>query len=660
MSEVRGSVLVWVGIVLLSLVPPGSMAAGETGGVGIQAVVQDGWVTIAQVIEGGPAARAGLRAGDRIAKINGQSARGVPLSDAMQRLIGPAGETVTLAVHRQEGDKITEFDVTVTREVLRPRAPTLAVLSRYNRVVYTPTKETQKVEWHGNKIVSRILPYPDLDSLLIRLPIAHAVATGQGIKAAVVERSGGEGVPAVFQHAAPRADVHSYTLASCDMEVRRLVDKLRDAAYRVVVVTDVNAWAPQDILALSKELLSGKSVIVVPSDLSEDPDQIEGINKLQSLGVVTVGRLNSQSTVMGPTPESTRPFNRQIRTIRTDVFATGASYPDPRTPAILTAGVAALVVERWPDLGCAEVRRRIVEGARAAWQGMSVETGQWTECPVDPVTTRYAPDEKAIFRFRVLDAAGALQVDTEAPWFLNMLNCHRAWEITKGKGAVVAVTDMGFHLRHPDLVGRIKTTACFGPRTFEAPEQNFHGTEMSRLVLAIAPQAQIIPILCSPLNLEELTPNVIQSFEFAVEQKADVISSSWPARMNKSAGLLAAVRQAADRGVVVSWFHYPEPYPGILRPSLAYSWGREEKRLGFSDRFLINPPEFHPIEGEAGLSNTAPQAAGLAALVKSVNPALTPREVERLIVDNSDPVGKAILIPDAYRIVQAARKKAPG
>ena len=654
MSEVR------IGIILLGLLLPGSIAAGETGGVGIQAAVQDGWVTVAQVVAGAPAARAGLRAGDRIAKINGQSMRDVALSNAVQRLTGPAGEKVTLTVHRQEASKITEFDVTLTREIIRSIAPTLAVLSKYSPVVYTPTKEAQDVEWHANKIVSRVLPYPDLDSLLIRLPIAHAVVTGQGVKAAVVQRSGGEGVPTVLRHAAPRAEVHNYTLASCDLDARRLVDKLREAACRVVVVTDVNAWADQDLLTLSRMLLSDKSVVVVPSDLSEDSDKIEVINKLQSLGVLTVGRLNSQATVMGPTAESRRPFNRQIRRIKTDVFAAGQSYPDPRTPATLTAGVAALVLERWPDLDAAEVRRKIATGARAAWQGTSVETGQWAEYPVDPMTTRYTPEEKAIFRFRVLNAAGALEIDTEIPWFLNMLNCHKAWEITKGKGAVVAVTDMGFHLRHPALAGHVKATGCLGPYTFESPDQNFHGTEMSRLVLAVAPEAQILPLLCSPLKLDELTPNVAKSFEFAVEQKADAISSSWPAGMSKSEELLTAIRQAADRGVVVSWIHYPEPYPGILRPDFAYSWWRDEKRLGFSDRFLINPPEFHPIEGESGLSNTAPQAAGLAALVKSVNPALTPREVERLIVDNSDPVGKAILIPDAYRIVQAARKKTRG
>ncbi len=659
MSEVRGLVSIGVGIILLGLFSTGAGATGEPAGIGIQTAIQDGWLTILRVTDGAPAARAGLRPGDRIVKINGQSTRDMPLADAVQRLIGPAGTSVALTIQRREGDTTTESDVTLTRASLRSTTATMRGLFV---PTYTPTKESQRIEWHGNKIVSRVLPYPDLSSLLLRLPLAHAVATGQGIKAAIVQRAGGDGLSSTLQHTAPRAKVHNYTLASHGGQVRRLVDALREDACRVVVVPDADYWPAQEIVALARVLLSEKSAVVVPSDLSEDPNTIDTINELQSMGVLTVGRLSDQSIVMESPPNGTKPLNRRIRKIRTDVFSAVGSwpYPDPRIASVTAAGVAALVLERWPDVGGAETRRKIVEGARTAWQGTSIETGQWSECTIDPVTTQYTPtDEKAIFRFRTLDAAGALEVDTEIPWFLNMLNCHKAWEVTKGKGAVVAVTDAGFHLRHPDLVGHVKATRCFGPRTFESPDQHFHGTEMSRLVLAIAPEAQILPLLCSPLDLKELTPNIAQSFEFAAEQKADVISSSWSAHLNKNEEFLAAVRRAANQGVVVSWFHYPEPYPGILRPDFAYSWWREESRVGFSDRFLVNPPEFHPIEIEAGLSNTAPQAAGLAALVKSVNPALTPREVERLIFDNSDLVGKMIRIPDAYRIVQAARKKTP-
>jgi hypothetical protein len=658
MSEVRGLAWVGVGIILVSLLPTGASAAGQTAGVGLFLADQDGWPTILYVTEGAPAARAGLRSGDRIAKINGQSTRAVPPSEVVQRLTGPAGEKVTVTIHRPEGGKITEFDVTLTREVVRARMPTVPVLTGLSLPTYTPTKEAQKVEWRGNKIVSRVLPYPDLLSLLIRLPLAHAVATGQGVHVALVQRCPGDGISSVLKYVAPHATIHEYTLAPQDADVAPLAAKIREAGCRVAVILDVDLWSQRDIVSLSDAMLPDKFLLIVPSDLSEDPNKIDIINALPPLGVLTVGRLNNQSIVMRLMPDDTKPFNRRIRTIRTDVLSTVDSqpYPDARTPAVTAAGIAALVLERRPNLSSAEVRRKIIDGARAVWQGTSPETGQWSECSVDPVTTKYTPvDEKTVFRFKVLDAAAALDVDTEVPWFLNMLNCPRAWEITKGEGAVVLVTDSGFHLRHPELMGHIETPRHLGPQDFNNPNQHFHGTEMSRLVLAVAPEAKIIPVLCSDPDMEQLIANVARSFALAVEQKADVISSSWPGQFNKNAEFLAAVRRAADQGVVVSWFHYREPYPGILRPYFAYGYWSTEPRLGFSDRFLINPPTFHPVEIESGLSNTAPQAAGLAALVKSVNPVLTPREVEKLIFDNSDLVGKVIRIPDAYRLVQAAR-----
>lgn len=79
------------------------------------------------------------------------------------------------------------------------------------------------------------------------------------------------------------------------------------------------------------------------------------------------------------------------------------------------------------------------------------------------------------------------------------------------------------------------------------------------------------------------------------------------------------------------------------------------KQLGFADRFLTDPPGFHPVEIEAGLSGTAPQAAGLAALLKSVNPKLKPVEIEKILMDTATPINDMVAIPDAYKAVLAAK-----
>ena len=650
-------------LISLFLYEPMAMANAATGGIGVRVTMQDGWLTVVSVLADTPASRAGFQGGDRIATINGQSVRHVDLGDALRLLIGPPGEKVTLTVVRVVEENAVESQVTLTREAIKAEVPSPRAARRTAGRGSVPTKKAGNVQWHGDKIVSRVLPYPDFVSLFIRLPIAHAAATGQGVKIAVVQRSEGDAVASTIQPVAPDAEIRGYALPSHRDDARQLSATITDAGCRVAVVPDPEAWPDDTLIELAKTLVSERLVVVMPSDLSEDADKIATVNTLHSMGVVTVGRLDRQSTVMQRGRTETTPFNKRIGEIETDVFSTVGLEPlvDPRTPAATAAGVAALVLERWPDLTGPKVRSKIIDSARQVWQATSIETGQWRPSfAVDPVTTRYTPtDDKAVFRFRVLDAAAALGVDTEIPWFLNMMNCHHAWEITRGQGVTVVVTDQGFHIKHPDLVDHIKATKHFGPRTLEGPHQNFHGTDMSRILLAVAPEAKIIPVLCSAPNMDALPPRIAKSFDFALEQEADVITASWSGRFNKNEGLLAAVRRASDGGVVVSWFHYPESHPGVLRSSFTYAWWNEEPRLGFADRFLTDPPGFHPVEIEAGLSGTAPQAAGIAALAKSINPALTPKHIEELVVENTDAIGDTILIPDAYRIVRAAREKRP-
>lgn len=64
-----------------------------------------------------PAAKAGIRAGDRIVRIDGGPVAGLALSDAVSRLRGAAGSMVALTVERAGSQKLLE--ITVKREVIR-------------------------------------------------------------------------------------------------------------------------------------------------------------------------------------------------------------------------------------------------------------------------------------------------------------------------------------------------------------------------------------------------------------------------------------------------------------------------------------------------------------------------------------------------------------
>ncbi len=74
---------------------------GEFGGLGIVISIRDGHLTVIRPIDDTPASRAGLQRGDRIVKINAESTLNMPLQEAVNRLRGRKGSTVTIFIRRK-------------------------------------------------------------------------------------------------------------------------------------------------------------------------------------------------------------------------------------------------------------------------------------------------------------------------------------------------------------------------------------------------------------------------------------------------------------------------------------------------------------------------------------------------------------------------------
>ncbi|HVX39574.1 MAG TPA: S41 family peptidase [Gemmatimonadaceae bacterium] len=74
--------------------------SGRYVGIGTQVDDRDGWVTVVAPLPGGPALAAGIRPGDRIVDVNGESMRGQPIDVVQKALRGAPGSTVRLTVER--------------------------------------------------------------------------------------------------------------------------------------------------------------------------------------------------------------------------------------------------------------------------------------------------------------------------------------------------------------------------------------------------------------------------------------------------------------------------------------------------------------------------------------------------------------------------------
>lgn len=89
----------------------------QFGGIGIQITMEGGQLKVLSPLVGTPAYRAGIQAGDWIVAIEGQSTAGISLDEAVRRLKGEAGTSVTITIARPASDY--KETITLQREIIR-------------------------------------------------------------------------------------------------------------------------------------------------------------------------------------------------------------------------------------------------------------------------------------------------------------------------------------------------------------------------------------------------------------------------------------------------------------------------------------------------------------------------------------------------------------
>ena len=93
--------------------------SGEFGGLGIEVGIEDGLIKVVSSIDDTPASRAGIEAGDLIVKIDGHPTKGFSLADAVEKMRGKAGKSITLTLVRGNGQP---FDLKLKRDIIKVRS----------------------------------------------------------------------------------------------------------------------------------------------------------------------------------------------------------------------------------------------------------------------------------------------------------------------------------------------------------------------------------------------------------------------------------------------------------------------------------------------------------------------------------------------------------
>lgn len=266
--------------------------------------------------------------------------------------------------------------------------------------------------------------------------------------------------------------------------------------------------------------------------------------------------------------------------------------------------------------------------------------------------------------------------------------------VASGSGVTIAIVDTGVDLSHPEFAGRIAPGGtCFSGATcpnayaLSGGDDHRHGTHVAGIAagetVGVAPDALILPVKVLSATGSGTLTDVANGITYAAANGADIINMSLGGSSG-STSLLNAMRTAAPTSVIVAAAgnggntktpSYPAIYAvetGVrgsaiivgaidsstgLIASFSQTPGNACKREGFGrratyycarDYFLvapgvrINSALLNGAYGTlSGTSMATPYVSGVAALVLSASPFLTPSQVTDILFRSATDLGAA-------------------
>jgi Subtilase family len=271
-------------------------------------------------------------------------------------------------------------------------------------------------------------------------------------------------------------------------------------------------------------------------------------------------------------------------------------------------------------------------------------------------------------------------------WWLTSLHVTKAWLSSRGAGVKVAVLDTGVDTNQPDLAGSATTGRDYtgSGRTAGGPFWGTHGTAVASIIaghghgphhgdgiIGVAPEATILSVRVTLENKDPLLANstvaaglpaaIARGIRYAVRHGAQVIDlpldpavqagattpGGSPAERSAVAEALAKgvvlVAPSGDNGTGSDAVNYPAAYPGVISVG---AFGQGFIKAPFTNHQSYatltaagngaiaanGPTRYAKLKSTSAASAVV---AGIAALIRSQFPTLTPAQVEHALTSST-------------------------
>ncbi|MFI0481681.1 S8 family serine peptidase [Actinomadura sp. 9N215] len=269
-------------------------------------------------------------------------------------------------------------------------------------------------------------------------------------------------------------------------------------------------------------------------------------------------------------------------------------------------------------------------------------------------------------------------------WHLDVLRAEKAWKYSRGRGVTVAVLDTGVDKQHPDLTGHVVNGPDLtgGVRRPGTRYWGLHGTSMASIIsghghgpglsqgmMGVAPLSRVLSVRVTLENDDPLRRDdgqqsggadrdaVAQGIRYAVDHGAHIINMSLGGGRqfyNGTASQESAIKYALDKGVILiasagndgstaNRKNFPAAYPGVIAVGALDRRLRLWKDSNRRSHAAVCAPGVDIVSADAssgyvvgtGTSASSAMVAGVAALVRSRYPKLTPAQVRQSLIQGS-------------------------